>query len=314
MIPMANRKRTHAEATHLCEASEGSIGWFPSSAEFIFSLRSIVCLGLRLVVAFVFLTAAQLCLVMAQEPSRVTIRGKVIDAGTREPIPNVNVLLKGTTWRTSTDDEGVFAIRNIPSGKYTLEFSHVNYNPVTHTKLYSPGPDHVLLVEMHTRPILLDPVEVTDTLQVRFVRGGYVVRREEILEANPQTLGELIQQLVPRAWVREDAGNLHIQLQLRGYARSFGRRDFNPLIIIDGMKIGNSPIGLAQIVSPSEINRLEVFRPPESEILFGVEARYGAIIIETIHATEEPRKASLLTQGIILGGIAALILLVAGIF
>ena len=57
----------------------------------------------------------------------VTMRGKVIDAVTKDPLPGANIILLGTSIGTASDNEGKFIIRNIPAGKYKIKTSYVGY-------------------------------------------------------------------------------------------------------------------------------------------------------------------------------------------
>src|ERR1041385_2424402 len=54
----------------------------------------------------------------SQTPSKGTIKGKVIDAKSAEPLPSVNVTIKGTYYGAVTDFDGNFTIPNINPGKY----------------------------------------------------------------------------------------------------------------------------------------------------------------------------------------------------
>ena len=64
-----------------------------------------------------------------------------------------------------------------------------------------------------SRPIMLDEVEVVDTVSPRFRPGGYYYTREDIEQTAAVTFGQLLQTLVPQAHIRESGGNLYIQLQ-----------------------------------------------------------------------------------------------------
>jgi hypothetical protein len=59
------------------------------------------------------------------------IAGRIIDAGTGEPLIGANVILIGTTLGAATDFEGNYFIINIPPGKYDVKASLVGYNSVT---------------------------------------------------------------------------------------------------------------------------------------------------------------------------------------
>jgi hypothetical protein len=65
--------------------------------------------------------------IYAQE-SRGMIIGKVVDAVSKQPLPFVNVLLKGTQLGSSTNDMGEYKITNIPVGIYQVQASAIGYN------------------------------------------------------------------------------------------------------------------------------------------------------------------------------------------
>ncbi len=58
------------------------------------------------------------------------ISGIVKDKATGEPLPGVNVVLKGTFLGASTDVDGFFVILNVPPGTYTVSFSYIGYQPL----------------------------------------------------------------------------------------------------------------------------------------------------------------------------------------
>ncbi len=59
------------------------------------------------------------------------ITGKVTDAVTGDPLPSVNILVKGTATGTATDANGNYVILNLKPGKYTLIFSMIGYGSKT---------------------------------------------------------------------------------------------------------------------------------------------------------------------------------------
>lgn len=66
-----------------------------------------------------------------QVVSTGVLKGTVIDSRTKEPLPFVNVILKkdGKMINGSTTDfDGVYTIKPIPSGKYTIEVSALGYH------------------------------------------------------------------------------------------------------------------------------------------------------------------------------------------
>ncbi|MCX7984205.1 MAG: TonB-dependent receptor [Bacteroidetes bacterium] len=59
------------------------------------------------------------------------ITGRVVDKNTKEPLPSVNVSIKGTSLGASTDIDGYYTILHVPPGEYTLAASYVGYATVT---------------------------------------------------------------------------------------------------------------------------------------------------------------------------------------
>lgn len=64
---------------------------------------------------------------------RGSIQGKVTDAATNEGLVGVNVMIKGTYYGASTNLDGMFEIKNVAPGEYTLSFRLLGYKEVEHT-------------------------------------------------------------------------------------------------------------------------------------------------------------------------------------
>ncbi|MBE9509438.1 MAG: carboxypeptidase-like regulatory domain-containing protein [Bacteroidetes bacterium] len=58
------------------------------------------------------------------------IAGLVVDKSSGEPLPGVNVIIKGTLLGAATDIDGSYFIVNIPVGTYSLEITYVGYKNV----------------------------------------------------------------------------------------------------------------------------------------------------------------------------------------
>jgi len=56
----------------------------------------------------------------------ITVTGKVTDAGTGDPIPLANIIIKGTTTGTTTDFTGAFELK-VPAGVDSLTASYIGY-------------------------------------------------------------------------------------------------------------------------------------------------------------------------------------------
>lgn len=60
-----------------------------------------------------------------------TIRGKIIDVETLEPLIAANVIIEYTTLGAATDVEGNFIIAKVPTGSYKLVITYVGYEKTT---------------------------------------------------------------------------------------------------------------------------------------------------------------------------------------
>ena len=110
-----------------------------------------------------------LCCLAALLPTAVlgqTIRGRVVDAGTGGPIPDVALLLvdlDGTAHaRTVSDSAGAFFLSTRQPGAYRIEARHVAYENVrTDTLHFSGRAQADVVLRMATTVIPLDPLTVT---------------------------------------------------------------------------------------------------------------------------------------------------------
>ncbi len=74
------------------------------------------------------LTIALLTSLFSLSQNTGSISGKVLDKEyDDEPLPQCNIIVKGTTKGTTTDFDGLYSLSNLEPGSYTIEFSFVGY-------------------------------------------------------------------------------------------------------------------------------------------------------------------------------------------
>jgi outer membrane receptor for ferrienterochelin and colicins len=96
-----------------------------------------------------------------QKSAEVHITGHIINKTTKEYIPFINVILKGTTIGTTTDATGHYFIKNIPNSKFTMIASGVGYKSIEkEIDLISPNSINIDF-EMEDDPIMLESVVVS---------------------------------------------------------------------------------------------------------------------------------------------------------
>jgi len=154
-----------------------------AGAEAIMNYRSIVFF----ILSFVFV-----CNLYADDKG--IIKGKVIEQTTKEPIIGATATLKDTRLGAYTDTSGVFTIKNVPEGTYSLVITRLGYQSkiidnvtVVRNKTYS------FEAELLDQPVKADQVTVTapeyendPTMPV----STYSFSREEIFR-NPGSQGDI---------------------------------------------------------------------------------------------------------------------------
>lgn len=90
-----------------------------------------------------------------------TVKGKITDAKTNEPLIGATVIIEGTTNGAAADLDGNYLIHNVAAGTHTLIVSYVSYNQLTHTNIVIENNlETVLDFEMFSDEITLQEVEV----------------------------------------------------------------------------------------------------------------------------------------------------------
>ena len=110
----------------------GTSPWHPTKSRLWQSLVGInVKLTARKLIVVLLLLLTAPCFAVAQERS-ITLRGRVVDANTGEPMANVRVVAKLTDQSTITDDNGAFTLE-LPPGPQELYITTVTYGLVKKT-------------------------------------------------------------------------------------------------------------------------------------------------------------------------------------
>lgn len=123
------------------------------------------------------------------------IKGKIIDQSTKEPISNVSVgLLSDNQSISMTDSAGIFLIKNIPEGIYSIQISGIGFQPKKITE--------IIVVGNKTCYFQTELLENADTLQEVLVKtykneynpmapvSSYSFSREEIFRI-PGSQGDI---------------------------------------------------------------------------------------------------------------------------
>ncbi|OIQ40887.1 MAG: TonB-dependent receptor [Bacteroidetes bacterium MedPE-SWsnd-G1] len=229
-----------------------------------------------LLIGFVLLTVSVF--------SQSTVRGKVRFQG--DVLPYANVYLEGTTYGTTTTEEGVYELKNIPNGAYKITVSFTGMEP-TSKKINLKGREITVHFELNESSSL-DEVVITGTLKPVSRSSTPVpveVYKPTFFKKNPtpnifdalQNVNGVRPQLNCNVC---NTGDIHIN----------GLEGPYTLVMIDGMPIVS---GLSTVYGLSGIpnalmERLEIVKGPASS-LYGSEAVGGLINIITKNPGSAPK-------------------------
>ena len=209
----------------------------------------------------------------AAAQSAGTIAGTVVDGDTQDPLPGVNIALRGTERGAATDADGRFRIASVATGTYTLEVRFLGYRPAERSVEVTAGATTRVRVALTPRSVELDGIEVTalrPDLQPTSELQAAAVR-----EANPRDSGELLRSLSGIDAVRR--GPVGLDPVVRGL------RETEVGVYMDGTRM--FPAGPARMDSPMShfdptiIQSMEVVKGPYA-LTWGA-GNLSAIRVET---------------------------------
>ncbi|MDD3077724.1 MAG: TonB-dependent receptor [Paludibacter sp.] len=89
------------------------------------------------------------------------IKGKIIDANTKEPLIGAAAMIKGTTIGSASNFDGDYTIENVKPGKYTITSSYISYKPFTKENVVvTAGKETIVNIELDAAGIALKEVEL----------------------------------------------------------------------------------------------------------------------------------------------------------
>ena len=211
----------------------------------------------------------------------ITISGAVTDeAG--EPMPGVNVVVKGSLTGTVTDVGGKYRI-NVPNTAAELSFTFIGYGEQTITV----GDQFVIDVTMIEGAIALREVEISvdigygGNIRARDITGsvGVVnvseIQKMPVLSAVDALAGRISGLQVISADGTPGQGS---NIVIRGGNSITG--DNNPLIVVDGF-----PDGSLHSIDPSQIESIVVLKDASSTAIYGSRGANGVILVTTKRGT-----------------------------
>ncbi|NLA48764.1 MAG: TonB-dependent receptor [Bacteroidales bacterium] len=205
-----------------------------------------------------------------------TLTGRITSTENGDPMPGVNVQIKGTTIGTISDVSGRYSLTNV-DGNATLVFSFIGYTtreiavegrPVIDVAL-SPellGLEEVVVVGYGSQRREEITSSIVSVKEDNFVKGAIISSPLQMVQGKVAGLS------ISRASGGDPTAG--VQMQLRGV--STVRGDASPLVIIDGI-----PGGSLNTLSPEDIESINILRDGSAAAIYGTRGNAGVIIITT---------------------------------
>lgn len=157
------------------------------------------------------------------------IQGKVIEAGTGEPLINATVSIQGTTTGTVTDLDGEYLLLNVEPGTYTLEARYLGFATAIVQEVIVRT-DLTTTIDFELEPEAFEGEEIVVTAERKTVIKDITssearVSSDEIQKLPVQEVGDVIQL---QAGVNVDnSGQIHIR----------GGRSSEVSYVVDGIRV-----------------------------------------------------------------------------
>ncbi|MCK8524063.1 SusC/RagA family TonB-linked outer membrane protein [Aquimarina sp. D1M17] len=213
-----------------------------------------------------------------------TVTGTVTDAGSGQPIPGVNIIVKETTNGTSSDFDGLYSIDNVNNGDIIV-YSYVGFVP-----------QEVAYTGQATIDIVLeeDAAELEQVVLIGYgaarkkdLTGSVsLVTSENFNTGNNVTAENLFTGRVAGVNINTNGGPAgNSEIRIRGGASLNASND--PLIVLDGLPLydpGNLNNGARSVLSainPNDIESFSILKDASATAIYGNRGANGVIIITT---------------------------------
>lgn len=230
--------------------------------------RSLYRMRFILTLTLLFLTAFSL---QAQD---VTVSGTVTSLEGNEPLPGVNVQIKGTTTGTITDINGNYSVSVPENG--TLIFSYVGFVAEE--------------IPINSRSVIDVTLSPDITALSEIVVVGYGTQREEAVTGSVASISGDVMRDVPSANITQALqGRLPgvefsrtsskpgaaMQIRIRGTRSLTASND--PLVVLDGIPFAGS-IG---DINPNDIKSIDILKDASATAIYGSRGANGVVLITT---------------------------------
>jgi TonB-linked SusC/RagA family outer membrane protein len=236
--------------------------------------------------------------ILSIQQQAITVTGTVVDE-TGEPLPSVNILIKGTTTGVISDIDGKYSI-SVPNSSAVLVYSFLGYVNIEKTV----GDQRTINVAMAEDSHMLNDVVVTALGIVKkeksLTYSTQIVDGQELTRAKDPNMINSLAGKTAGVQITKSASGLggSSRVIIRGSRSVSGSNQ--PLYVIDGVPInsssnsavatsigGNNDSGNRDSgdgisdLNPDDIESMNILKGPAAAALYGASAANGVIVITT---------------------------------
>lgn len=233
-----------------------------------------------------FLLLTFLLLSLGIQAQQMSVKGKVVEAGTSEPLPGVSIMVDKSSRGVLTDIDGTFEIRALPTDKLIFSFIGMDSQTIL------VGDKTYLEIELSPKSDELEEVTV-----VAFGKQ----KKESVIGAittvNPKNLKVPSSNLTTAlagnmagviAYQRSgEPGQDNADFFVRGIT-TFGTNT-HPLILIDGVELTSTDLARLR---PDDIESFSILKDATATALYGARGANGVILVTTKQGVVGPAKIS----------------------
>lgn len=210
------------------------------------------------------------------------VKGKIMSE-TGDPLPGVNVLVKGTSKGSVTDSDGQYTLDNVTATDI-LVISFIGYNTEEIVVGGRTSIDVNLTPDVQT---LSEVVVVGYGTQRKVETTGAIasVKAEDIIQTPVTNVAQGLQARMAGVQITQNssAPGGNISVRVRGTNSINGTSE--PLYIVDGIQISNSggvnEVSPLSTINPSDIESVEVLKDASATAIYGSRGANGVVLITT---------------------------------